>query len=264
MPLSIMLGEEDFRSMDQPLREGLLKWYFERPQTINATPAASQNSNPFDNPTTVSEIEDAQSPETTSREEEGFKRVEFGEFLRAGLISVGDDIWCRSLKREVKRGAPEFIKGAKVTETGSVEFQGQKFFKPSKLALAMVNSNQNPKPAPAVNGYDYLFVKSGGTLVSIKKKREELMSDADFTMPSRNGSYGEAMGKAESLARKYSTAENPLTARVVLRTARNWAEACSQVAPDKPYSLQAALSEVESWMEGARRKRMQSPSLETE
>lgn len=261
MSFSILLSEDDFRSMEIPLRGELLKWYFERPKATGANPVDLHASETPDRTDTLGEIGETTLPEVTPREENGFKRVTFPEFLQAGFIKGGDEIWCRALKRDRRMGAPDFVKGGKVTENGSVEFQGRKFFKPSKLALAMVNSNKNPRPAPAVNGYDYLFVKSRDSLISIKKKREELMSDADLATPSGNGAYGEVLAKAEHLATIYSTPEKPRTARDILRLARTWADFRS---PDQPCSMSEALDEFEIVLEYDCRKGMQSPPPETE
>ena len=53
-----------------------------------------------------------------------------------------------------------------------VEFQGHKFSSPSKLAVAMVNSSGGK--AEALNGYDYLFVKTDRGLVALAELRRKL------------------------------------------------------------------------------------------
>jgi len=60
--------------------------------------------------------------------------------MNAGLLRTGDGILCRALTRQRRQGQPSYIKGATVAADGSVEFRGQKFYKPSKLAVEMVNS----------------------------------------------------------------------------------------------------------------------------
>jgi hypothetical protein len=251
MSFSIVLSEDDFRSMETHLREDLLKWYFERPRPVHAMPRAVHNSGTPGRSETAGEIGEVTPPESAHREEDGFRRVTFPELLQSGLMSAGDEIWCRALRRDRRQGAPDFIKGGKVTENGTVEFQGRRFSRPSKLALAMVNSNQSSRPAPAVNGYDYLFVRSGDSLVSLKKKREELVSDADQALSSGSGSDVELLAKAQTLAKANSTPEKPVTARQILRAGRRLAAALS--TGDNRCTLQEALELIEQ----ESRKRME-------
>lgn len=241
MPFSIVLSEDDLRSMDIQLREGLLKWYFGT--------AKSQQGSHFGVATrdgrvplaTTNGPNEGLHSEEVVKEMNSNRRVTFPEFLAEGLIQPGDEIWCRALKRDRRHGADDFVRGAEVTAEGSVEFKGRTFFNPSKLALAMANSNQGSRPALALNGYDYLFVKSGRGLVSLNEKRAELMTR--LTSISGNGSNGELLLRAESLARSVSTPEKPVTAQMILSAAKRYAAALS--GPDKPFNMNEALAVLE-------------------
>jgi hypothetical protein len=59
-----------------------------------------------------------------------------------------------------------------------VEFKGQKFYKPSKLSVAMVNSAAtDPKQsANALSGYDYLHAGTSNGLVSLHELRKKLLA----------------------------------------------------------------------------------------
>ena len=98
--------------------------------------------------------------------------------MNAGLLRTGDRIQCRALTRQRRQGQPSHIKRATVATDGSVEFEGQKFYKPSKLAVAMVNSAAtDPKQrAKALNGYDYLLADTSNGPVSLHELRKKLLA----------------------------------------------------------------------------------------
>jgi hypothetical protein len=150
MPLSLDLDEEDLTSMPSELRDGLLKWYFgNRRPPKTAAPAA------------IIPAGDNES-----------RRVTFAKFLDAKLLEPGDEIYCRTLKRQQRGGKPKYLKGAHVSAAGVAEFNGQEFSHPSNLAVAMV-AHSGEKPT-SLNGFDYLFAHAGKTLVPLKKLRDRL------------------------------------------------------------------------------------------
>jgi hypothetical protein len=102
----------------------------------------------------------------------GNRRITFAEFTRAGFLRPGDQIYCKSLKRQQRKGSEAFIKDAKVSANGNVGFLGQRFSNPSKLAVAMVNANGGK--AKALNGYDYLFVQSATGPLPFDELRKRL------------------------------------------------------------------------------------------
>jgi hypothetical protein len=61
-----------------------------------------------------------------------------------------------------------------VHSNGTVEFAGQRFSNPSKLAVAMVNANGGK--AKALNGYDYIFVQTTTGPRSLADLRELLLN----------------------------------------------------------------------------------------
>ena len=140
--------EDDFRRMPTALREALVKWYFDE-----RLPIPSVIETPMPEPAT----EAAPLPGQIDFVD-GNRRITFAELLRAGVLKQGDEIYCKSLKRQQRAGSEAFIKGAKVTDKGTVDFLGKRFSNPSKLAMAMVNTNGGN--AKALNGYDYLFVQT--------------------------------------------------------------------------------------------------------
>jgi hypothetical protein len=78
--------------------------------------------------------------------------------MRAGLIAPGDVIMCNALKRQQRAGGGRAIEAGKMLTDGTVEYKGRRYVVPSKLAVDVVNTNGgNTK---ALNGYDYLFVRS--------------------------------------------------------------------------------------------------------
>lgn len=163
MPFTLILNEDNLFTMPQSLRDELLRWYFGRPRSVPpispASPAPIQSP-----PSTVDEI-----PNHATR------RLTFPELVRAGLLNRGDEIYCRSLKRQQKKGAEPFIKGAVVTADGRIEFQKRSHASPSKLAVAMINASGGK--TPAVNGYDYLFVKNDTGTISLDSLRRKLLGE---------------------------------------------------------------------------------------
>jgi hypothetical protein len=89
---------------------------------------------------------------------EGIERVSFPEFVRAGLLKPGDVILCRALKRQQRAGSGRTIEAGKVLPDGTVEYKERRYDVPSKLAVDVINTNGGS--AKALNGYDYLFVRS--------------------------------------------------------------------------------------------------------
>jgi hypothetical protein len=162
MPSTIQIDTEDLLRMPKELRDKLADWYNNRqsgPPSSKATPV------PQPQPRNLA-------PVTLNRQ------VTFPELLNASLLHSGDEIQCRALTRQRRQGQPSHIKGATVAADGSVEFKGQKFYKPSKLAVAMVNSAViDPKQrAKALNGYDYLFAVTTKGLVSLHELRKQLLA----------------------------------------------------------------------------------------
>ena len=240
MPFNIVLDEESLRSMDPHFREQLLRWYFDRPAAGGATvrrvtddvsePPRAIVAPVRDIADQVEQRERAGPVQVEDPVEEDSKRVSFPEFVRAGLIQPGDEILCKALKRHQRVGAQEFVAGAEVTADGSVEFQGRKYVKPSKLAVAMANSNKGAKPVEALNGYAYLFVRSGILRVSL----EELRTVYANGLPDST-----ARTKAEKLAKSLSVTGKVRTAAHLLIAAQNLSKGLS--IPDKPTSVEEAL-----------------------
>jgi hypothetical protein len=105
------------------------------------------------------------------REESG--RVSFPEFFRAGLLAPGNELVCRTLKRQRRGGEDQFIGAGKVLSDGGVEYRGRRHDTPSKLAVEVINTNGGK--TAALNGYDYLFVRSSNGLVPLNKLRDEFL-----------------------------------------------------------------------------------------
>ncbi len=159
MPFEVRLTEADLRGMPQELRGELLRWYFDREPT-------SQDSSAIPGPLDLS------STVGPRREESG--RVSFPQFVRSGLITPGTEMLCRALSRQKRKGSEPYIEAGKVLEDGSVDFAGTHYDVPSKLAVAVVNNNGgNTK---ALNGYDYLYVRTPNGLVPLQELRDRFLS----------------------------------------------------------------------------------------
>jgi hypothetical protein len=162
MPVSVILGEDDLKSMPSELRVKLLAWYFDDRAT--AIPAAGQGGSPS------GRIPQLDPPDLNIAS----RRITFPELVRAAMLHVGDEIHCRTLKRQQRKGLDSLIRGAKVTSDGRVEFQEARFSSPSKLAVAMLNANGGK--VPASNGYEYLHVQTAHGLLPLSKLRERLIT----------------------------------------------------------------------------------------
>jgi hypothetical protein len=162
MAFGIMLNESDLREMPSDLRDNLLKWYFNRDASAVGSPPYADSA-PTAAPVTVSAV--------PRREESG--RISFPEFVRAGLLVPGDGLVCRALKRQRRGGSEGFIEAGKVLADGSVEYRGRRYEVPSKLAVDAVNTNGGN--TEALNGYDYLFVRSSKGLVPLHALRDRFL-----------------------------------------------------------------------------------------
>jgi len=157
MNFGVVLNESDLREMPPDLRDHLLKWYFDRSPSGNGSPSP-----------------DPALPAIAAvprREESG--RVSFPEFLRAGLLAPGNELVCRTLKRQQRGGGDPFIEAGKVLADGSVEYRGRRYDIPSKLAVTVINTSGGK--TEALNGYDYLFVRSSSGLVPLSKLRDRFL-----------------------------------------------------------------------------------------
>src|SRR5439155_237389 len=114
MAFSIFLGEDDLRWMPRPLRETLLQWYFD--ERLPA-PSVVETVQPIAEATTLP----AEKIDTDNFVD-GNRRVTFAELVTAGFLKQGDEIYCRSLKRQQRAGTEAFIKSARVTDNGTVDF----------------------------------------------------------------------------------------------------------------------------------------------
>lgn len=159
MSFGIALNETDLREMPADLREQLLKWYFDRSPSGVTSPSQREPSPPPPLPAIAA---------VPRREESG--RVSFPEFVRTGLLAPGNEIVCRTLKRQQRGGGDRFIEAGKVLADGSVEYRGRRYDIPSKLAVTVVNTNGGK--TEALNGYDYLFVRSSSGVVPLSKLRD--------------------------------------------------------------------------------------------
>ena len=148
--------------MSSELRDGLLRWYFDKRKLRPITP------------------ELAQAQEAT--EDDGSRRVTFAKLMAAGLLKTGQKICCRKLKRQQKNGRSKFIEGAQVSSQG-VDYAGREFSNPSTLAVAMVKQSGG-KPS-SLNGFDYLFVHSENGKVRLKKLRDQLMGQGERELRER-------------------------------------------------------------------------------
>ncbi len=160
MSFGIVLNETDLREMPPDLRDHLLKWYFGR------SPATAGSPSPPIPGASVTELMGV-----PRREESG--RVSFPEFMRAGLLAPGNELVCRTLKRQQRGGGDRFVDAGKVLADGSVEYRGRRYDVPSKLAVAVINTNGGK--TEALNGYDYLFVRSSNGLVPLNKLRDTFL-----------------------------------------------------------------------------------------
>jgi hypothetical protein len=162
MAFEILLSESDLREMPPDLREKLLKWYFEHGGSAHGAPEPP-GSGPINSAGLVSV--------PLQREESG--RVSFPEFVRAGLLAPGTELKCKALKRQKRSGTEAYIEAGKVLADGSVDYRGQHYVVPSKLAVDVVNTNGgNTK---ALNGYDYLFVGVSNSLVPLQELRDRFL-----------------------------------------------------------------------------------------
>ena len=159
MNFGIVLNESDLREMPPELRDQLLKWYFDHSPSglISTSPRMLGDASPA-------------MAAVPQREDRG--RARFSDLRRAGLISLGDELVCKTLKRQQRGGKDQFIEAGKVLANGSVEYRNQRFDIPSKLAVTVINANGGK--TKAVNGYDYLFVRSSSGMVPLSKLRDEL------------------------------------------------------------------------------------------
>ena len=162
MAFQIMLSESDLRKMDQVLRDKLLKWYFDQDGlTDSSSPSAASGSIAAPGAIRVSPL-----PEESGR-------VSFPELLRAGLLAPGTEVVCKALKRQKRSGAKTYIEAGKVLADGNVNYNGQHYVIPSKLAIDVVNANGgNTK---ALNGYKYLFVRVSNRLVPLQELRDRFL-----------------------------------------------------------------------------------------
>lgn len=160
MDFGIALNESDLREMPPDLRDHLLKWYFDRSPSGVASPSQPEPSPPLPAIAAV-----------PRREESG--RVSFPEFVRAGLLAAGNEIVCKTLKRQQRGGGDRFIEAGKVLADGSVEYRGRRYDIPSKLAVTVINTNGGK--TEALNGYDYLFVRSSSGAVRLSKLRDRFL-----------------------------------------------------------------------------------------
>ena len=99
--------------------------------------------------------------------------MSFPELVRAGILQPGAEIKCKALMRQIRKGAEPYIEAGKVLADGCVEYRGQNFVVPSKLAVAVVNANGGE--AKALNGYDYLFVRLTDGIVKLKELRDRFL-----------------------------------------------------------------------------------------
>jgi len=160
MNFGVTLNETDLREMPPELRDHLLKWYFGRPPSGNGSPSPR----PADpDPPAVAAV--------PRRTESG--RVSFQEFVRAGLLSPGNEVVCRTLKAQQRRGGDRFIEAGKVLADGSVEYRGRRYDVPSRLAVTVINTSGGK--TEALNGYDYLFVRSSTGMVPLSKLRDKFL-----------------------------------------------------------------------------------------
>lgn len=160
MPINIILNESDLRGMPEDIRDPLLRWYFSRN-------TSSVNSLLI----TEKVIKEATAGLALPKRTE-IGRISFSEFTRAGLLSPGDELVCMTLKRQQRKSGEQYIEAGKVLPDGSVEYRGRHYETPSKLAIAVVNSNGgNTK---ALNGYEYLFVRSSKGFVPLQELRDHL------------------------------------------------------------------------------------------
>jgi hypothetical protein len=83
------------------------------------------------------------------------------------------ELFCKTLKRQMRNGTKTHIEAGKVLTDGSVCYRDKRYLIPSKLAVDVVNANGgNTK---ALNGYDYLFVRVSNKLVSLQELREQFI-----------------------------------------------------------------------------------------
>jgi len=150
MAFGMVLNESNLRKMPSELRERLLKWYFEH-SDASATRVST---------------------DIVQREESG--RVSFPKFVRAGLLPPGSVIMCKALKRQRRGGDNQYIEAGKVQADGYVDYRGQRYQIPSKLAVDAVNFNGGK--TKALNGYDYLFVRTSDRLVPLQELRDRYLN----------------------------------------------------------------------------------------
>jgi len=147
--------------MPVELRDGLLKWYFSRSCSTGESPPNGTRAYPASTASSA----------VPRREESG--RISFRQFVQVSLLAPGDAVVCRALKRQRRGGGEPFIEAGKVLADGTVEYNGRRYEVPSKLAVDVVNANGGK--TAALNGYDYIFVRSSKGLVPLSELRDRFL-----------------------------------------------------------------------------------------
>jgi hypothetical protein len=173
MVMSILLEEDDLFTMPAELRETLLHWYFGGDRR-RSTPPAIRSAAPL----AVAPISRTAAhaatvlPSLMAVDVDDSERVTFAKLVEHRLLTPGQEVLCRSLKRQREAGKPKYLKGAVVATNGTVEYNGAQYANPSRLAVEIVRQTGG-KPK-ALNGFDYLFVESTRGPIPLKKLRDRL------------------------------------------------------------------------------------------
>lgn len=160
MSMVITLNDSDLREMPSELRDKLWKWYYT--DRSGSSPGEASSHTP-DLIATTRLI-----PIVSRREETG--RISFPEFVRMGLLAPGTEVFCKALKRQKRSGGEAYVDAGRVLEDGYVLYRDLRYDVPSKLAVDVVNANGGK--TPALNGYDYIFVRHSKKLVSLRELRD--------------------------------------------------------------------------------------------
>lgn len=169
MVMSILLEEDDLFTMPAELRETLLRWYFGGDRRRSTLPATRDAAPPAVAPISRTA---AHAATLVAGDVDDSERVTFAKLVEHRLLKPGQEVLCRSLKRQREAGKPKYLKGAVVAKNGTAEYNGAQYAHPSTLAVEIVRqTGGEPK---ALNGFDYLFVESTKGPIPLKKLRDRL------------------------------------------------------------------------------------------
>jgi hypothetical protein len=171
--MEIRLDDSDFNKMPATLSSQLWRWLqdeglqFVKGQNLNAPPKAEQLSLRLVE-TPLQQERDRKIKRLStqqSRKLSEHSHVRLSQLWDSGFTGIGMDVRVR-LKAEVakKVGYSYVTKGIKISETGTVLYDGKEYDKPSPLA-EKINGG-------SVNGWEYVEVKKNGQWICLDQLRQ--------------------------------------------------------------------------------------------